>query len=134
MGALSTVDPGDIHETLAELQRHRIRCSVVSLSAELYIARHLTLATAGAACALGPAPPRRADATAAGTYSVATNRRHYQDLLTAHVAPVPTAPALRMVKKWIKMGFPQRRADQYPSLCEWSVCGRPLGSAGMADR
>ncbi|CAN0482812.1 unnamed protein product, partial [Discosporangium mesarthrocarpum] len=33
--SLSTCDPGDIHETLARLKKHKMRASVVGLGAEM---------------------------------------------------------------------------------------------------
>lgn len=33
--SLSTCDPGDIHETIAKLKRHKVRASVVGLGAEM---------------------------------------------------------------------------------------------------
>tara|TARA_B100000795_G_C22619965_1_gene368468 strand:- start:16 stop:774 length:759 start_codon:yes stop_codon:yes gene_type:complete len=38
--SLSTSDPGDIHETIAHLKRQRVRCSVCSLLAEVYVLPH----------------------------------------------------------------------------------------------
>ena len=38
--SLSTSDPGDIHETIAHLKRQRVRCSVCSLLAEVYVRPH----------------------------------------------------------------------------------------------
>lgn len=33
--SLSTCDPGDIHETIAKLKKHKVRASVVGLGAEM---------------------------------------------------------------------------------------------------
>lgn len=45
--ALSTCDPGDIMETIQKCKLSKIRCSVVGLSAELYICKYLCQETGG---------------------------------------------------------------------------------------
>jgi hypothetical protein len=47
-GSLTTVDPGDIHGTLAACVRARVRVSVVALAAEMKICRELCAQTGGA--------------------------------------------------------------------------------------
>ncbi|TFY54503.1 hypothetical protein EVJ58_g8824 [Rhodofomes roseus] len=46
-GSLTTCDPGNIHETLAECVKDRIRISVVALAAEMKICRELCDKTGG---------------------------------------------------------------------------------------
>lgn len=45
--ALSTCDPGDIMETIQKCKKSKIRCSVVGLTAEIYICKHLCQETGG---------------------------------------------------------------------------------------
>ena len=45
--SITICDPGDIHETIACLQRSRILCSVISLSAALRILQKLSADTGG---------------------------------------------------------------------------------------
>lgn len=45
--ALSTCDPGDIMETIQKCKNSKIRCSVIGLSAELFICKHLCQETGG---------------------------------------------------------------------------------------
>lgn len=45
--ALSTCDPGDIMETVQKCKTSKIRCSVIGLSAELYICKYLCQETGG---------------------------------------------------------------------------------------
>lgn len=45
--ALSTCDPGDIMDTIQKCKKSKIRCSVVGLSAEIFICKHLCLETGG---------------------------------------------------------------------------------------
>jgi len=51
-GSLTTVDPGNIYETLASCVKDRIRISLVALAAEMKICRELCDKTGGA-----PSPP-----------------------------------------------------------------------------
>ena len=52
-GSLSTCDPGDIFQTLSDLQQERIRVSIISLSAEIHIARNISEKTGGTLCMIG---------------------------------------------------------------------------------
>lgn len=45
--ALSTCDPGDIMETIQKCKNAKIRCSIIGLSAELYICKYLCQETGG---------------------------------------------------------------------------------------
>lgn len=45
--ALSTCDPDDIMETIQKCKKAKIRCSVIGLSAEIYICKHLCEETGG---------------------------------------------------------------------------------------
>ncbi|KAL5998601.1 General transcription factor IIH subunit 2 [Asimina triloba] len=95
--ALSTCDPGDIMETIQNCNKSKIRCSVIGLSAEIYICKHLCEETGG-------------------SYTVALDESHFKELLLEH-APPPPAIAEYAVANLIKMGFPQRGADVVISIC-----------------
>jgi hypothetical protein len=122
-GSLSTVDgAGDLVRTMGELRADRVRCSVVSLAAEVHAFRLLAHATGGA-------------------FGVALDRPHLARLLAAHIAPLPVdktqtqtgagggarsgtgvgapikAPPPRV---WIQMGFPLVTTDAL-SYCTWFV-------------
>ncbi|PHT59708.1 hypothetical protein CQW23_02071 [Capsicum baccatum] len=105
--ALSTCDPGDILETIQKCKVSKIRCSVIGLSAELYICKHLCQETGG-------------------MYFVALDEPHLKELVLEH-APPPPAIAEFAVANLIKMGFPQRAAEGVISICschkEAKVCG-----------
>lgn len=45
--ALNTCDPGDVMETVQQCKKAKIRCSVIGLSAEIYICKHLCEETGG---------------------------------------------------------------------------------------
>ncbi|XP_058082146.1 general transcription factor IIH subunit 2 [Magnolia sinica] len=95
--ALSTCDPGDVMETIQNCKKAKIRCSVVGLSAEIYICKHLCEETGG-------------------SYTVALDESHFKELLLEH-APPPPAIAEFAVANLIKMGFPQRGADGVIAIC-----------------
>ncbi|EPQ27140.1 uncharacterized protein PFL1_05421 [Pseudozyma flocculosa PF-1] len=67
-GSLTTCDPGNIHDTIRQLQRDHIRVSMVSLAAEVKIYRDVCTKTGG-------------------TFSVALNEGHFRDCLFDLVPP-----------------------------------------------
>ncbi|PKU85740.1 general transcription factor IIH subunit 2 [Dendrobium catenatum] len=95
--ALNTCDPGDIMETIKHCKKAKIRCSIVGLSAEIYICKHLCEETGG-------------------LYSVALDEPHFKELLLEY-APPPPAIAEYAIANLIKMGFPQRGAEGALSIC-----------------
>lgn len=95
--ALSTCDPGDIMETIKKCKNSKIRSSIVGLSAEMFICKHICQETGG-------------------SYSVALDESHLKELLLEH-APPPPAIAEYATANLIKMGFPQRAAEGVVSIC-----------------
>nr|XP_043609149.1 general transcription factor IIH subunit 2 [Erigeron canadensis] len=95
--ALSTCDPGDVMETIQKCKKSKIRCSVIGLSAEIYICKYLSQETGG-------------------LYSVALDEAHLKELILDH-APPPPAIAEFAIANLIKMGFPQRAAEGVISIC-----------------
>lgn len=95
--ALSTCDPADIMETIQKCKKSKVRCSIVGLSAEMFICKHICQETGG-------------------SYSVALDESHLKELLLEH-APPPPAIAEYAVANLIKMGFPQRAAEGVVSIC-----------------
>ncbi|KAJ6835088.1 putative general transcription factor IIH subunit 2 [Iris pallida] len=95
--ALNTCDPGDIMETIKKCKIAKIRCSVVGLSAEIFICKYLCEETGG-------------------SYTVALDESHFKELLLEH-APPPPAIAEYAAANLIKMGFPQRGAEGAISIC-----------------
>lgn len=85
LGSLTTCDPGEITETIQSLKQENIRCSVISLSAETRIMRHLTTQTQG-------------------IYSAILDETHYKDQLFQHIEPLHTTNTQEC--SLIKMGFP----------------------------
>lgn len=93
-GALSTCDPGNIHDTIAAMVREKVRCSAVGLGAELTVLRTTADRTSGA-------------------YRVALSEEHFAELLSDHVAPPPTTSG-RTPASLIRMGFPVLRRLEAP--------------------
>ena len=87
--ALSTCDPGNIHQSVAAAKAARVRVSVIGLAAEMHIA-HLVCELTG------------------GVYGVACGETHLEELLNAH-APPPPQLATSTSANLVRMGFPQRR-------------------------
>jgi len=116
-GSLTTCDPGNIHDTLDECVKDKIRISIVALAAEMKICRDLCDKTGG-------------------QFGVAMNEGHFKDLLFELIPP----PAQRAVSRaagtgatnqtadLMMMGFPTRLPNTSPpSLC---VCHSELKSEG----
>lgn len=95
--ALSTCDPGDIMDTLQKCKAAKMRCSVVGLSAEIYICKLLCEQTGG-------------------IYSVALNEGHLKELILEH-APPPPALAESAIASLVRMGFPERGSEEAVALC-----------------
>ncbi|EKM54147.1 uncharacterized protein PHACADRAFT_185111 [Phanerochaete carnosa HHB-10118-sp] len=117
-GSLTTCDPGNIHDTLDECVKDKIRISLVALAAEMKICRELCVKTGG-------------------QFGVALNEGHFKDLLFELIPP----PAQRALTRangpgaanpaadLIMMGFPTRLpVTSQPSLC---VCHGELKSEGF---
>ena len=111
--SLSTSDPGDIHETIAHLKRQRVRCSVCSLLAEVYVRPHAApSALLGGAAAHCPGLlPQRAPH---GTGIAAHSGRAAE----AAQGPGPMGGRGALV--------PPPAAAAQPALCSTRVLARPL--------
>ncbi|EPQ57504.1 TFIIH basal transcription factor complex, subunit SSL1 [Gloeophyllum trabeum ATCC 11539] len=117
-GSLTTVDPGNIHDTLDACIRDRIRVSVVALAAEMKICREFCDKTGG-------------------QFGVAMNEGHFKDLLFELIPPpaqralsrAAGAGATNLAADLMMMGFPVRLPDTSPpTLC---VCHSELKSEGF---
>lgn len=91
MGSLTTCDPTDILTTIEGLKKDRIRCSVLSLSAEIHVCRYLTEQTSG-------------------SYTAILDGAHYRDQLMQHTEP-PLANR-KQETSLIKMGFPHVQYEE----------------------
>jgi transcription initiation factor TFIIH subunit 2 len=96
---LSTCDPGNIHHTIAKLKKERIRCSAISLSAELFILKELA-------------------STCNGGFDVALDKEHFHRKLQAYLTPPPIAKTSSSKPTLLRMGFPPQRLMPAPTLCQ----------------
>jgi transcription initiation factor TFIIH subunit 2 len=77
----------------------KIRCSVICLSAEIYVCKKLTEMTNG-------------------TFSVATDFLHLNELLSSHITPpADLKSTISNYTDFIYMGFPKRQFEILPSYC-----------------
>jgi len=116
-GSLSTIDPGNIQDTLNACVEEKVAVSIVALAAEMKICRDFCQKTGG-------------------KFGVALNEGHFKDLLFEMVPP-PAQKVLTTNKPGVQgipsadlmmMGFPTRLPDPSPpSLC---VCHSKLTSGG----
>jgi len=95
----STVDAGNVSETIADLKKSKIKVSVVALGCELYVCKKLAKATGG-------------------TYHVPQNEEKFRDIVMAHIPPKPLTKRDKVKREWIQMGFPQKKTTDYPTLCQ----------------
>jgi len=102
--SLSTCDPGDIHMTIAALRRDKLRTSVFSLLAEIYIHKRIAEVTAGEA-------------------GVATTPAHLRELVLGLVPPRPSEAAgtgAAPTNSLIRVGFPRKRARAAGAVAAFS--------------
>lgn len=121
--ALSTCDPGDIMETIQRCKESKLRCSVIGLSAEMFICKYLCQETGGLySVAIDEVSlatffllyvPLQIEALCLICYIMQV---HLKDLLLEH-APPPPAIAEFAVANLIKMGFPQSAAENSRAIC-----------------
>merc|ERR1711865_167688 len=111
-GALTTVDPDDIFGTVATLQKSQVRCSVISMSAEMYVCKHLSSETNGES-------------------SVARDLPHLKELVMSNTAPAATLRRPGDVKDpeayLIVMGFPCSVSERHTAFC---ACHQEVKGAG----
>lgn len=89
LSAITSCDPGDIKDTIAEMKKEMITCSVVGISAEVYLFKHLAKDTGG-------------------TYFVARDETHFHGLVMAHATPPPSSP--EEIACLVRMAFPRKNA------------------------
>ena len=90
-GALLTSDPGDIHRTIDDLVKDRIRVSMIGLAAQVYICAELC---------------RRTNAGSSSHYGVAENEDHLRTLVMRLTTPPVNQRETQAVPSLLMMGFP----------------------------
>ncbi|KAG9232497.1 Ssl1-like-domain-containing protein [Amylocarpus encephaloides] len=103
-GALLSSDPGDIHDTIANLITERIRVSIIGLAAQVAICSELC---------------KRTNSGDDGNYNVILDDVHFRELLLAKTTPPITQTKQQSQSSLLMMGFPSRVLDAGPimSLC-----------------
>lgn len=133
-GSLTTVDPGNIHDTLDACIKDRIRICVVALAAEMKICRDMCDKTGGKfhSPSINLLPINHN----LGQFGVAMNEGHFKDLLFELIPPpaqrttsrAAGAGASNPAADLMMMGFPTRLPETSPpALC---VCHSLLKSEG----
>ncbi|TGZ85214.1 TFIIH basal transcription factor complex, subunit SSL1 [Ascodesmis nigricans] len=119
-GALWSADPGDIHQTISNLAKDRIRVTVVGLSAQVAVCRELVAKT---------------NAGSIDSYRVALNEQHYRDILLAATAPPVTRSAKLATNGLLMMGFPSRTVAPTTAGAGLCAChGRPTKGGYLCSR
>ncbi|KAM3723063.1 General transcription factor IIH subunit [Dirofilaria immitis] len=96
VASLSTCDPSSIFGTFELLKRYHIRCSVISLSAEVFVFKKLCSITSG-------------------RHNVVLDSTHFEIVLNEHTnPPVSDRYAESSV---VRMGFPAHESIDSPSFC-----------------
>merc|ERR1711976_141470 len=96
LNASNTIDPGDLFKTIKKIKSSRIKCSVISLSSEIYVFKELTRKTNG-------------------SYSIAIDNHHFRKLL---FDVIPIMPIVSKVQKaWLQFGFPPKIKTKQPLIC-----------------
>jgi len=98
--SLNTTDASDVAKTIATAKKEKLRCSVVSLSSEVYIFKKLASETNG-------------------TYNVCIDKSHFKELMFRHVTPLPSlsSESIQPGTHFVQMGFPKREFSAFKSLC-----------------
>ncbi|GAA5873614.1 hypothetical protein JCM3774_004991 [Rhodotorula dairenensis] len=124
LGSLTTCDPTNIHQTISEIAKERIRVNIIGLSADVKICRDICDNTRG-------------------VYRVARDDFAFRDLLFEFVSPPPMIAAPTAASKTpaasgvagassssadlMQMGFPALLTTTYPGVC---ACHGKLKTTG----
>ena len=108
MGSLTTCDPGYIYDTIENIKKQKIRCSVIALSAEVHIYKFLTTETGG-------------------SFGVILDLSHFSDMLTDHISPPSD---LTTESSLIKMGFPPHVPTSQSGKIAMCMSSKQLGIGG----
>ena len=107
LGALLTSDPGDIHDTIKQCIKDRVRVSIIGLAAQMHICAEIC---------------RKTNAGDDSCYNVAVDEVHYRELLMGITTPpVMRATDTEMQKRnqaaLLMMGFPSRMTEEKATIC-----------------
>lgn len=102
MGALHSVDPGDVHKTIDSLVADKIHASVIGLAAQVAICHELVSKT---------------NSGDTSGYNIVLHEGHFRELLMAVTTPPATFEHAQAASNLLMMGFPSRTVEPKPSLC-----------------
>jgi transcription initiation factor TFIIH subunit 2 len=95
----TTCDPADIFTTVAAVKKLRVRCSVLSISCEVYIFRHVSQETNG-------------------DFHVCQDPADLIETLRRYITPLETLDdGTPHNAAFVRMGFPTQKVDAHASLC-----------------
>ncbi|KKY28755.1 putative tfiih basal transcription factor complex p47 subunit [Diplodia seriata] len=105
LGALLSLDPGDIFKTIASCVKNNVRVNIIGMGGRLKICQEICSRTNGGD---------------QNVYGVAVDQLHLRDLLLATTTP----PVIRQTTaeaanpaSLLKMGFPSRVVEDNPTIC-----------------
>lgn len=101
-GALHTADPGDVHLTIANLVKDKIRARVIGLAAQVAICAELVAKT------------NNGDRS---NYTIVLHEQHFRELMMELTTPPITSAQTKSSSSLLMMGFPSRTVESHPSLC-----------------
>jgi transcription initiation factor TFIIH subunit 2 len=108
-GALLTLDPGDIHETIRHCVKDRIHVGIIGMSGRLKICTEIC---------------EKTNSGDGSTYVVALDQIHLRELLLATTTPPVIRKSAEGEQKHqgntaslLMMGFPSRTHEKTPTLC-----------------
>lgn len=102
MGALNSVDPGDVHRTIDSLVADKIHASVIGLAAQVAICHELVSKT---------------NSGDVSGYNIVLHEQHFRELMMAVTTPPATFEHAQAASSLLMMGFPSRTVEAQPSLC-----------------
>lgn len=120
-GALLTLDPGDIHATIKNCVRDKVRVSIIGMGARIRICQEIV---------------GRTNAGDESEYTVATDQELLRELLLATTTPPvvrtsqsaqPQANASTSSAALMMMGFPSKNVEEVATLC---ACHGVLSKGG----
>ncbi|KAK0639981.1 TFIIH basal transcription factor complex p47 subunit [Lasiodiplodia hormozganensis] len=105
LGALLSLDPGDIFKTIASCVKNNVRVNIIGMGGRLKICQEICSRTNGGD---------------ENVYGVAVDQMHFRDLLLATTTPPvirQTAAEVANPASLLKMGFPSRVVEAAPTIC-----------------
>ncbi|CAI4231135.1 unnamed protein product [Auanema sp. JU1783] len=110
MASLTSVDGGSIFSTFELLKAYNIRCSVIGLSAEIFVCKQLSKVTNG-------------------RYDIVLDPDHMELLMSNHTTPPPSMKSTECSA--VRVGFPPHAAINVNSFCQCHPLTQPVSDRGF---